>query len=244
MPTITQAARIVRKKTRKAKSPRIAVCNEDSEITLPEWVRDINSFRRWIDSDEVPENHKIWWLHGEVWIDMSNEQLFNHVRLKTHLAAVLSLLVDEIDLGVFFGDGAHLTNLTAEISGNPDSLFVSHESFRSGAVKRIEGKKRGYVELEGSPDMVIEVMSDSSVKKDMALLHDAYAFAGIREYWLVDAREEPLRFEIYRLTRKGYTAGRKQDGWIKSAAFNKSFRLVEVRDGSGNPKYQLEIRSV
>ena len=242
MPTVTQVARIVRGKVRKAKRPRIAVCNDDCEITLPEWVRDINSFRRWIDSDEVPERHKIWWLRGEVWIDMSKEQLYTHVRLKTHLGAVLSLLVDEIDLGVFFGDGAHLTNLAAEISGNPDSLFVSHESFRSGAVKRIEGKKHGYVELEGAPDMVLEVMSDSSVKKDMALLHKAYALAGVREYWLVDAREEPLRFEIYNLTRKGYAAGRKLEGWIKSAVFSKSFRLVEGLDASGNPKYQLEVR--
>ncbi len=242
MPMLSQPARIVRGKSPKAKRPRIAVCNEDSEIRLPEWVRDINSFRRWVEADEVPENHKIWWLRGEVWIDMSKEQLFTHVRLKTHLGAVLSLLVDEIDLGVFFGDGAHLTNLAADISGNPDSLFVSHESFRSGAVKRVEGKKRGFVELEGVPDMVLEVMSDSSVTKDLDVLHQAYALAGIREYWLVDAREESLRFEIYRLTRKGYAAGRKQDGWIKSAVFGKSFHLVEERDASDNPKYKLEVR--
>jgi Uma2 family endonuclease len=240
--TISQPARIVREKALKAKRSRITVCNEDSEITLPESVRDINSFRRWIDCDEVPENHRIWWLRGEVWIDFSKEQLFTHVRLKTHLGAVLSFLVDEVDLGVFFGDGAHLTNLRADISGNPDSLFVSHEAFRSGAVKQIEGKKRGYVELEGIPDMVLEVMSDSSVKKDMDLLYEAYARAGIREYWLVDAREDLLRFEIYRLARKGYAAGRKQDAWIKSAVFGKSFRLVEGRDSSGNPKYQLEVR--
>ena len=45
-----------------------------------------------------------------------------------------------------------------------------------------EGKKGGYVEVEGSPDMVLEVISDSSVRKDDVLLRQGYWDAGIGEY--------------------------------------------------------------
>ena len=74
---------------------------------------------------------------------------------------------------------------------------------------------------------VLEVLSDSSVEKDIVILFDAYWQAGIAEYWLVDARKGPVRFDIYRHTSKGYVATRKQAGWVKSAVFSKSFRLSQ-----------------
>ena len=64
--------------------------------------------------------------------------------------------------------------------------------------------------------MVLEVLSNSSVRKDDVDLRQAYWEAGIREYWLVDARKPPLRFEILNYTQRGYTARRKKDGWSKS----------------------------
>ena len=60
----------------------------------------------------------------------------------------------------------------------------------------IEAEEGGYVELDGSPDMVLEVVSDSSVEKDIDVLMDLYWKAGIREYWLVDARGERIEFKI------------------------------------------------
>lgn len=46
--------------------------------------------------------------------------------------------------------------------------------------------------------MVLEVVSTSSVQKDYRLLRRAYWEADIREYWLVDARKAPVKFEILR----------------------------------------------
>jgi Uma2 family endonuclease len=106
----------------------------------------------------------------------------------------------------------------------------------------VEGAKGGYVELEGIPDMVLEVMSDSSVHKDTEQLRELYWQAGIREYWLVDARKEPLTFEILRHTAKGYIATRKQAGWLKSAVFGKSFQLTQRTDDLGYPEYRLAVR--
>jgi Uma2 family endonuclease len=53
-----------------------------------------------------------------------------------------------------------------------------------------------YIEILGSPDLVVEIVSDSSVRKDTTLLRDAYWKAGVREYWLFDARGAEIRFDI------------------------------------------------
>jgi len=52
------------------------------------------------------------------------------------------------------------------------------------------------LELEGTPDMVLEVVSASSVVKDTETLLQLYWQAGIPEYWLVDARGEALEFTV------------------------------------------------
>ena len=74
------------------------------------------------------------------------------------------------------------------------------------------------------------------------MLHQAYWEAGIREYWLVDARKQPLRFDILRHTPKGYVATRKQAGWAKSAVFGKSFRLTQETSADGHRTYTLAVR--
>ncbi len=143
---------------------------------------------------------------------------------------------------MFLPDGLFLCNVHADIAGNPDGTFVMNKALESGDVRLIEGKRGGILELEGSPDMVLEVVSKSSVHKDTVLMRQAYWEAGIREYWLADARQEPLRFDILRYTARGYVATRKQEGWMKSAVFGKSFRLIQRVNQFGHPEYTLEVR--
>ena len=71
---------------------------------------------------------------------------------------------------------------------------------------------------------------------------DIYWRAGIPEYWLVDAREDRLHFDILRHGSGGYVAARKQASWIKSRVFGKSFRLTRHVDDVGNPDYTLSAR--
>ncbi len=40
--------------------------------------------------------------------------------------------------------------------------------------------------IYGAPDLVIEILSPSTRRKDMFLKNKKYAFAGVREYWLLD----------------------------------------------------------
>ena len=136
-------------------------------------------------------------------------------------------------------------NLPAELSGVPDGTYVSFDTLRAGRARYVEGKGKdagGYTQLEGIPDLVIEVVSPSSVDKDTEWLQKAYWEAGIPEYWLIDARRPPLTFDLYRHARRGYITARKSGGWVKSAVLGKSFRLAVEVNGLGHPEYTLEVR--
>jgi Uma2 family endonuclease len=214
----------------------------DGSVRIPSWVVDRAAFRRWLNSDDFPETGRICFLAGEVWVDMSMEQLFSHNQVKHEYGLVVGGLVKAGRLGRYFPDGILVGNAEADFTTQPDGTFVSSAALETGRVRLVEGAKAGFLELEGSIDMVLEVVSDSSVYKDTVLLRDLYWQAGIAEYWLVDARGERLNFEILRHTPKGYVALRRQGGWLKSNVFNKSFRLTRQVDALGNPDYSLEVR--
>ena len=56
--------------------------------------------------------------------------------------------------------------------------------------------------LFGAPDFIVEVLSPSTAKKDTGIKSAKYAAAGVREYWIVDARKE--RIVVYILNEEGY----------------------------------------
>jgi Uma2 family endonuclease len=212
-------------------------------VHIPSWVQDHASFRRWVHSDEFPERTgRICYLNGEVWVDMSKEQIFTHNQVKGEFAYVLTGVIKGGRLGRFFSDGVLISNIEAALTVQPDGAFVANEGLRTGRVLLVEGKNEGYVELQGTPDMVLEVVSESSVTKDTITLQELYWQAMIPEYWIVNARGASITFEILRHKAKGYVATRKQAGWVKSAVFGKSFRLTQQTDDLGNPEYTLAVR--
>jgi hypothetical protein len=217
------------------------IVNESEAFCIPGWVKDLASFRRWADSDEFPETARTCYFDGEVWVDMSKEQIFTHVLVKTEIGIVLGGLVKVGQMGLFLIDGALLSNVDADIAVVPDAVFVSTAGLQD-RVRLIEGKDEGYVEMEGSPDMVLEVVSRSSEQKDTRSLREDYWQAGVREYWLIDARPDPLTFDILRYTPRGYRATTKKDGWVKSAVFGKAFRLLRGLNALGHPQFTLDVR--
>ena len=219
----------------------VTIVAETGEVRVPAWVIDIESFRRWMDTDDFPEEGKIWWLRGEVWGDMSREQVFTHLALKNEFYYVLTGLVKRGLPGLFLPDGLLLSNFAADVCGKPDGTFVAEATLNSDRVRLLEGAEGGYVELQGSPDMVLEIVSKGSEYKDTVEMRQAYWDAGIREYWLADARKES-RFDLRRHTARGYVATPKRDGWLKSAVFGKSFRLTAATNKQGHPEYTLHVK--
>ncbi|MFO0806374.1 MAG: Uma2 family endonuclease [Gemmataceae bacterium] len=215
---------------------------ESEALRMPGWVPDLDAFHAWVESEDVPEKFKPWFLQGEVWVDMSKEQIDSHVDVKTEITSVLRQLAKTNGLGRVLGDGVLLTNREADISGNPDMLFYSNEAESEERIRRVPGSDGGFIRLEGTPDMVLEVVSRSSVAKDTDVLFGAYFAAGIPEYWLVDARGDQPIFDIYRRGPKGYVATRRQSGWVRSAVFGRSFRLLRTNDSHGHPEFTLQVK--
>src|SRR5207247_1100015 len=89
-------------------------------------------------------------------------------------------------------------------------------------------------------EMVLEVVSDSSVTKDNTRLPERYARAGIAEFWRVDARGG-LRFEILRLAGAAYAPAETVDDWQRSEVFGRWFRLTPATDPLGQPQFTLDV---
>lgn len=74
----------------------------------------------------------------------------------------------------------------------PDILFISKNSLN------IIGEKN----IQGAPDLVIEILSENSVYRDMVQKKRLYARFGVKEYWVVLPEEEEV--EVYILKDNTY----------------------------------------
>ncbi len=209
-------------------------------VWIPEWIDDLESFRRWADSPDFPDDGRISFLEGEIWVDVSMEQLFTHNAVKSELARVLHGLAKTDRQGYFFTDGVRLSHVAAELSTVPDGLFVSNLGLDAGRVEIRSGRVHGHTEIVGSPDIIIEIVSDSSVEKDTQHLPQLYHRANITEYWLIDARTPDVSFTIGTCTSDAYA--RSETDWQHSAILNREFRFVQETDPRGYPDLTLETR--
>jgi len=221
----------------------MSVIIADVGITVPGSVVDLESFSLWVDSPEFPDTGRISFIRGDVIVEKCMEQLYTHNIIKLWIGTALAILIKSEKLGTYFIDGVRLYNEEADLSVEPDGLYFSYAAIRSGKVTRTEGAEDGYVRIDGSPELVVEVLSDSSEKKDLTELRETYFEAGIAEYWIADGREDIVHFEILRRGSKGFVSTRAQvGGWVKSAMLGKSFRLVRSTDPLGDPQFALESR--
>ena len=55
---------------------------------------------------------------------------------------------------------------------------------------------------KGSPDIVVEIISESSANRDLKVKFNLYARVGVREYWIVFPNEKII--QIYKLVNKEY----------------------------------------
>jgi Uma2 family endonuclease len=81
--------------------------------------------------------------------------------------------------------------LTQHRAVQPDVLFISKG--RSAMIQEV---------IRGAPDLVAEVVSDGSWKRDRVEKKDLYEQFGIAEYWIIDP--EAHTTEVFVLTKRGY----------------------------------------
>src|SRR5437868_4478342 len=127
------------KRPRDAQGKAVSAIIISDSVRIPKSITDLASFRRWAYSDSFPEQGRISYLKGEIWVDLSMEQLFSHNQVKAQYGMVLGGLAASGGRGYYFPDGALLSNPEADLSTEPDGLFVSYEAIRTGRVRLIKG---------------------------------------------------------------------------------------------------------
>jgi Uma2 family endonuclease len=128
---------------------------------------------------QFPEDGKRYEiLEGELVVTPAPH--LGHQGAATALAAVLYNHVDQHGLGKVLA--APCDVLLSEISVvEPDLLFVSRE--------RRQIMERAFI--RGAPDLVVEILSPSTARRDREAKMKLYAQYGVPNYWLIDpdARE-------------------------------------------------------
>ena len=218
----------------------------EEPVEIPLDILSLADFRRWALSEAFPDRGRIDFVAGKIEVDVSPEELFSHGALKGLVCTRLFERVEQHDLGHVFTSRTRVSCPAADLSVEPDIVFLSHEAIDSGRVRLVpkaSGEPGRYVEVEGPPELIVEIVSDSSVTKDTQRLPAAYAEAGVREFWLADARREPLVFQIHHLTGKDYAKAEPDaEGLLKSEVFACRFRLDARRDARGHWKFDLVER--
>ena len=146
----------------------------------------------------LPEGERYELIDGGL-VSLTPAPGTRHMLAKRRLDGALRVVVEAAGLGVV-GDAPIDVVLDEGHVVQPDLFVVISDRlaiFHSEAVR-------------GAPDLVVEVLSPGSVRRDRFEKKSLYARFGVREYWIVDPEAE--RFEIYQLTETGYELARLVEG--------------------------------
>lgn len=84
-------------------------------------------------------------------------------------------------------------NLSGEIFFAPLDVVLSEHDVVLPDLLYISGTRKGIVHhenIQGVPDLIIEITSPSSIERDRLIKKELYARFGVQEYWLVDLKEK------------------------------------------------------
>ena len=121
----------------------------------------------------TPEGERYELIDGElILVGSSNEE---HQLVSIELASRMHFYVDERELGWVFHAPFDIVFSDSEVV-QPDIMFISkeREHIRTGA------------NVRGAPDLVVEILSPSSLRRDWGYKRELYARYGVKEYWIAD----------------------------------------------------------
>ena len=132
------------------------------------------------DYFHFPEDSERCELIDGVIYEMASPTLY-HQWVLTQLGHLFSNFIDEHDGSCrAFVAPLDVTPDPADIYTivQPDVMIICDRSL-------LDGKY-----CDGAPDLVVEILSPSTRRKDMTIKLHKYAAAGVREYWIVDIAKE------------------------------------------------------
>lgn len=143
-------------------------------------------FLAWVDEDTHAE-----WVDGEVIIFIP--PLDRHQALVGFLHILMSLFVNLHNLGILRLAPFEMRTRPDLPPREPDLFFLAQEH-----LDRLHSER-----LAGPADLVVEIISDSSVARDRADKFYEYQAGGVREYWIIDPRPGKERTDFYHLLPDG-----------------------------------------
>lgn len=108
-------------------------------------------------------------------IYLSDSPIDHHQSISIHLAAQLFLYAKQYDVGSVFTAPFDVYLDEEKNLVQPDILFILKEN---------EHIVRGHV--HGSPDLIIEILSIASKKRDLVIKKPLYQKFAVKEYWIID----------------------------------------------------------
>ena len=157
----------------------------------------------YIDYKNTPEDKRYELLDGELVVVPSPRT--DHQNTLLNLGIYLGVFVKERGLGNVYVAPFDVVLSDTDVV-QPDILFVSNE--RAGIVTEDN--------VQGAPDLVVEILSPSTAERDRTFKRSLYAQHGVREFWIVDTNAG--RVEILTLGEQGFTltATYNRDGELTS----------------------------
>ena len=141
------------------------------------------------DYVQLPGDKRYELVEGELFL-VPSPNLY-HQRISRQLEMALWQYIGRHALGEVFD--APCDVVFSEINVvQPDLLFVSTER-RSVLTK---------ANIQGAPDLVVEILSPSTGQRDLGIKRNLYAKYGVREFWIVDPDVKAV--EVLPLTETGY----------------------------------------
>ena len=214
----------------------------DDKITIPGWIDNLESYRRWAESDEYPQSGWVSFLDGAIWVDPNMEEFLTHNQIKQAFNTMFGIAMMQNPTGRFVPDRMFFANEAANLATEPDGLFYLWATMQTGRLRLVPGKITGFMQIAGTPDVVLEIVSESSESKDLVRLRELYWKAQIPEYWLVDARGDAIRFDILRHSADGYQATPAELGCVRSEILDRSFQIERSNDPLGMPLFRVQVK--
>src|SRR5580704_12726941 len=106
----------------------------EEQLEIP-YFRSLAEFRAWALSDEFPERGRIDYIAGRIEVDMSPENVFFHGSVKTEVVRVLGNIVQSAGNGYLFSDCTRVSSPDADLSAEPDIVYLSDDGLDSGRVR-------------------------------------------------------------------------------------------------------------
>ena len=159
----------------------------------------------------TPEDKRYELLDGELVMTPAPGEL--HQRTSILLGSQLFQFVNENSLGRVYHAPFDVVLSNTDVV-QPDLLFVSNERVHILTPANIQG----------APDLVVEILSPSTAERDRTFKRTLYAMHGVNEYWMVDPDEKTIT--VLLPGESGFeVAGIYGEGETLTSATLRGFRL-------------------